>query len=194
MLNMRCCSFLVLSSTLFLATLIAGEGAAQARCPWNDYGQSWYLHFNDRSGPRGTALPRGAVVLFEKNAKIPDDELWEGMCPTISVLADWQTNGTLSYGVRGHLNNSIYPYAIDYSEQFGVTIRLYNRNEARWDIITSITQIRPRLDKFKFSILDDEFTFNEAGEVYHKVYGKVGKFLCTLPPATHPCRAGKFTF
>ena len=186
-------SRLSLKVSIVLAIILyANPLAAQVHCPWYYYGQSWYLHFNDRSGPEETTFARTNVVLFDRSANIPDSALWKGMCPWIFVLPDWQTEGKLNYSVRGHLNNSIYPYAINYHESLGASILLYNVNETRWDVVTNLTQIRPRLERFKFSILEDEFTFNEAGEVYHKAYGKVGTFRCTIPPETHPCRAGKY--
>lgn len=169
---------------LFFSTNVLN---ALSQCPWNDYGQSWYLHFNDRSGPKETTRGRGAYVMFTNAASIPNSEVWKGTCPLISVLADWQTEpNTVHYSVGGFFRDSRNPYAITHYKGRG-GILLYNPNEPRWDTVTNKVQIRPRLERFKFSIFDDEFTFNEAGEVYHRLYGYVGKFSCSNPKRSHPC-------
>jgi hypothetical protein len=154
------------------------------RCPWNQYGGSWYLLFN-------SVGPGSAYIQFTNDSNVPSQKEWKGSCLEYAKYVSEIKNGKsiLSYGYNGYgkfHDGKVFWY---YSALGRSKAHFHIKNGGYFD--RNVEMPPPAHERFELKILGDTFVYNEAGEIYHRELGLVAEFSCNPPPPDAACMIGK---
>lgn len=174
----RSAKFIYLFNTTIIFILQCTQPkAANLDCPWND-NSSWRYFLN-----RDWA---SIYVVIDNNAKA-SGEPWNNSCFKLI-----QERGSDNASISGYFSDWPYIY-YEYTNDPQLRIPSASRwlPNFSYERTPQFALRKPEPNRYKFWAHATQFTFNEAGEIYHSRFGKVGRFLCDVPPPTTACMQGK---
>jgi len=141
-----------------------------AHCPGFDSRKSWRNYFSKERNE--------VSIVFSESDNVPASEPWKGRCLIARFEVSknrWQVNGYYRNRREAQITY-FYPNNTFENQHWDKKWR-YSNGVSQWSDPT----------KFEIPVLGGRFNFNEAGEVIHKIYGRVGYLKCYHPNTNNPC-------